>query len=173
MASRKRAKRPKKAKRPRKIQVATGRKARATRKSMIKPKKKYKIVGAKQGEYKGYTRYTEVMSHAISPRARGMTRGVSAFMEKPPEDMPQSVQDFFLSSRAIARAAYDRVNHILEIWFTTGHGYQFFSVPIDVWRRFQMAQSKGRFFMEQIYGYWAGPKGDKTYFPNYTYREIS
>jgi hypothetical protein len=152
--------------------VATGRKIAADR-SLMKGKKKHGVIGPKQGEYKGKRKQVQVMSHVISPRERQLLKGMPSPFEAPPENMPQSAQDYFLSSRAIARMAYDKERRILEIVFTTGKGYQFLGVPYMVWVSFQQAQSKGRFFMREIYGHWAGPKGHKTYFPNYTYREIS
>jgi hypothetical protein len=152
--------------------VATGRRLRTGGKSLMKPRKE------KSGEYKKKKvspfRVIEVESHVTSPRGRALSsRGIVSPLERPPEEMPQSVQDFFLSSRAIARYAYDMKKRILEIWFTTGAAYQFYSVPYDVWRNLKKAQSKGRFFHDYIYGEWRGPKGNKTYFPNYTYRKIN
>ena len=108
----------------------------------------------------------------ISPRGREMVKGITNPFAKPPKDMPQSVQDYFLSSKAIRRYAYDQNNMTLEIIFQTGYGYHFFNVPYSVWINFQMAQSKGRFFMNHIYGYWSGKKGSKIYHPNYKYKRI-
>jgi hypothetical protein len=115
---------------------------------------------------------TDAEGFAISPRARPMIKGVSSPFAKPPKDMPQSTQDYFLSSRAIRRKAYDPATSTLEIVFTTGWGYHFYDVPYSVWLNFQRAQSQGRFFMEQIYGYWSGPKGSMKYHPNYNYKRI-
>ena len=115
---------------------------------------------------------TEVVNLVISTRARPLTRGVVSPFDAPPETMPQSVQDYFLGSRAIRRMAYNPDSAILEIVFQNGYHYQFFNIPINLWINFQMAQSKGRFFHDQIYGYWSGPKGSMTYHPNYQYRRL-
>ena len=108
----------------------------------------------------------------VSPRGRAMARGVTDPFAKPPEDQPQGVQDYFLSSRAIRRFGYDIENGVLLVIFQTGYGYHFFKVPLSVWINFQAAQSKGRFFMSQIYGHWTGKEGSKTYHPNYNYARI-
>lgn len=115
---------------------------------------------------------TEVVNLVISTRGRPLTRGVVSPFDQPPETMPQSVQDYFLGSRAIRRMAYNPDSAILEIVFQNGYHYQFFSVPINLWINFQQAQSKGRFFHDQIYGYWSGPKGSMTYHPNFQYRRL-
>ena len=115
---------------------------------------------------------TEKMDIVISPRGRGMSKGVTDPLAKPPKNMPQSKQDYFLISRAIRHAAYDYPNSTLELVFETGDKYHFYDVPFSVWHNFQMAASKGRFFMTQIYGYWSGPKGHMTYHPNYQYSKI-
>ena len=115
-------------------------------------------------------RLTQVVNVVISSRGRGMSRGVTDPFATPPEEQPQSTQDYFLSSRAIRRMAYNPNTQTLEIIFQTGYGYQFFKVPMSVWINLQQASSKGRFFMSQIYGHWTGPKGSMTYHPNYNYR---
>ena len=125
-----------------------------------------------EGNLRARAKQIETRTIVISPRGRGLTRGVTDPFEKPPTDQPQSVQDFFLGSRAIRRMAYDPNTSTLEVVFTTGYGYHFFGVPRSLWLNFQMAQSKGRFFMSQIYGYWSGKKGSKTYHPNYKYTRI-
>lgn len=108
----------------------------------------------------------------ISLRARSMAKGITDPFQQPPKDMPQSVQDYFLGSRAIRNMAYDPDKFILEIIFQTGWGYQFMGVPHAVWIAFKAAPSKGQFFMNEIYGYWSGKPGSKIYHPNYSYRRV-
>lgn len=151
-----------KAKRRTGIKVATGRKISATK----------RMAKFKKGKLKKAQRGVEAVGMVISPRERKMEKGIISPFERPPEEMPQSVQDYFLTSRAIRHMAYNARRNILEITFQTGHVYQFWGVPQAVWESFKMAQSKGRFFMNEIYGYWAGPKGEMTYFPNYTYARV-
>ena len=124
------------------------------------------------GELRTRARRIEAETLVISPRGRPLAKGVTDPFAKPPSDQPQGVQDFFLSSRAIRRYAYDPSVQTLEVVFTTGYGYHFFKVPRSVWINFQMAPSKGRFFMNQIYGHWTGRKGSMTYHPNYKYERI-
>ncbi len=149
------------------IQVATGRRLTPKRrKQLIKLTRKGELRGKRYGKVK-------VELQPISKRGRTILEGgITDPFETPPEGMPTSVQDYFLGSRAIRRMAYSLDRKILEIIFTTGYGYHFYSVPYDVWLNFQSAPSKGGFFMRYIYGHWEGPKGDMTYFPNYTYRRI-
>lgn len=118
------------------------------------------------------TKLTDVEGFPISPRGRPMARGVTDPLAQPPEDMPQSIQDYFLSSRAIRRRTYDLNTGTLEVIFQTGYGYQFFRVPQSVWINWLKAQSAGRFFMRQIYGHWTGKSPNKVYHPNYNYRRI-
>ncbi len=115
---------------------------------------------------------TDPEGFPISPRGRVLIKGVTDPFQKPPKDQPQSVQDYFLGSRAIRRRAYDPSTRTLEVVFTTGYGYHFFDVPYSVWLNWLKAQSAGRFFMNQIYGHWTGPKGSMTYHPNYKYTRI-
>ena len=125
-----------------------------------------------QGDIRPRATRIQAETLVISPRGRAMVKGVTDPFAKPPKDQPQGVQDYFLGSRAIRRYAYDPDSGILEVVFTTGYGYQFFDVPYSVWLNFRMAQSKGRFFMNQIYGHWTGKKGSMTYHPNYRYVRI-
>lgn len=145
------------------INVATGRRLKAKRDSLMK---------VKRGHHRKAKRHVQVEAHVISPRGRELEKGVVSPSGQVPEGMPQSAQDYFLSSRAIRRMAYDQKRKILEIIFQNGYGYHFYSVPENVWINMKAAQSKGKFFMDQIYGIWIGPKGSMKYFPNFTYRRI-
>ena len=146
------------------IQVATGRKLAAKRQSLMK---------VKRGHHRKAKRHVDVQAHVISRRGRAEDeRGMVSPFHKPPEEMPQSTQDYFLSSRAIRRMAYDEKRMILEIVFQNGYGYHFYRVPMAVWIGLKEANSKGTYFMNYIYGFWLGPKGNMTYFPNYTYRRV-
>lgn len=127
---------------------------------------------SQEGILRARAKRIEAQTIVISPRGRAMAKGVTDPFAAPPKDQPQGVQDFFLGSSAIRRMAYDPNTSTLEVVFTTGYGYHFLNVPRSVWINFQMAQSKGRFFMSQIYGHWSGKKGSKTYHPNYKYTRI-
>lgn len=124
------------------------------------------------GELRARAKRIQTETLVISPRGRPLAKGVTDPFAKPPKDQPQAVQDYLLGSRAIRRMAYDPDTGTLEVVFTTGYGYHFFDVPQSVWINFRMAQSKGRFFMTQIYGHWTGPKGSMKYHPNYRYKRI-
>ena len=158
--------------------LKTGKRKIALRKAQIKRRHTvhmkraslFRVTAA--GNLRARAKQIEIKTLVISPRGRALTRGVTDPFQKPPTDQPQSVQDFFLGSRAIRRMAYDPSTSTLEVVFTTGYGYHFFGVPQSLWINFQIAQSKGRFFMSQIYGHWSGKKGSKTSHPNYKYTRI-
>jgi hypothetical protein len=50
----------------------------------------------------------------------------------------------------MASVGYDRTHSTLEIEFRTGHVYRYFAVPHRVFQALMKAESKGRFFHEQI-----------------------
>lgn len=159
---------PKKVRRP-STPTAT---AQITKRRQERANRRGSIVRRREGTFVGRGKFTEVENIVISPRGRPITKGVTDPFAAPPEAMPQTVQDYFLSSRAIRRRAYNTNTGTLEVIFQTGYGYQFFKVPQSVWVNWLKAQSAGRFFMKQIYGHWTGPKGSMTYHPNYNYRRI-
>ncbi|WP_106638586.1 KTSC domain-containing protein [Allosphingosinicella vermicomposti] len=57
-----------------------------------------------------------------------------------------------LSSSAIARAAYDDVSRILDLWYRDGDRYSYFDVPGAVYEALLAAPSAGRFVNDQIKG---------------------
>jgi hypothetical protein len=54
------------------------------------------------------------------------------------------------SSSFIDRIAYDAVKRLLTILFTNGRVYQYAKVGSTVARDFMVAESKGRFFYQNI-----------------------
>ena len=58
----------------------------------------------------------------------------------------------FAESRALARAGYDTLTGALEIEFRSGAAYRYAAVPPDVYDALLRAESKGRYYSEQIRG---------------------
>ena len=59
-----------------------------------------------------------------------------------------------VSSTNLSRIRYDDSKNILEIEFEGGRVYQFFDVPKQVFEGLLNAESKGKFFREQIKGHY-------------------
>jgi hypothetical protein len=53
-------------------------------------------------------------------------------------------------STAIASSRYDEASNTLVVVFTSGRVYRYFAVPAAVYRDFEAATSKGRYFNEVI-----------------------
>lgn len=51
-----------------------------------------------------------------------------------------------VSSSDIASVGYDTASMVLEIEFRTGSVYQYFQVPLDIYRGLLSAASHGRYF---------------------------
>lgn len=161
-----------------KIKVATGKRLKSSA-------EKYKSLQEKKESFWERVKRTvlqkegiTIKEEVISPRERqrikeGGAKGEFNLSEAPPPDMPKEPQPRELQSSAIASMGYDKDEQILEIEFVDGGTYHFYGVSHNLWRSFQLAQSKGRFFHNNIYGEWVGPEGDKTYFPRFTYRRIA
>ena len=63
-----------------------------------------------------------------------------------------------VESGAIHAIGYDRGSQILEVIFTTGRVYQFTRVPPEQYQALRNAESKGRYFAENIrdaFPYWS------------------
>ena len=63
-----------------------------------------------------------------------------------------------VESGAIHAIGYDRARKILEVIFTTGRVYQFTCVPPEQYQGLLSAESKGRYFAENIrdaFPYWS------------------
>ena len=63
-----------------------------------------------------------------------------------------------VDSGAIHAIGYDRGSQILEVIFTTGRVYQFTRVPLEQYQALRLAESKGRYFAENIrdaFSYWS------------------
>lgn len=156
---------------------------RAQRVKTVRPVKRAKSVKAtrsimKRGKSeemvkRGIRGQKEIRHFVVSPRGRALdVKGMYDPQGKIAKGMPLSKQDYFLLSRSIRYMGYDRRRSILEIHFIGGSKYQFLKVPEVVWEALQMAQSKGKYFHEHIYGYWSGKEGAKVYHPVYSYRKV-
>lgn len=55
-----------------------------------------------------------------------------------------------VTSEAIARIEYDAAERTLFVQFTSGEWYAYSDVPDATYRAFAAAESKGRFFQEQV-----------------------
>lgn len=53
-------------------------------------------------------------------------------------------------STSIPMASYDPVRKILAIHFKSGHSYNYFAVPRDIWTAFKQAESVGKFYHANI-----------------------
>jgi len=97
-------------------------------------------------------------------------------MEAPLPGMPEQPQDVLMESTAIRRFKYFIEEKRLRIWFTTKHVYDYFNVPESVVITFAQAQSKGRYFHQNIYGEWVGKPnqhpGVMKLIPDYQYERI-
>jgi hypothetical protein len=51
-----------------------------------------------------------------------------------------------LDSSSLASAAFDTATGLLELEFRSGALYQYYSVPVSLYRDLLVADSKGRFF---------------------------
>jgi hypothetical protein len=61
-----------------------------------------------------------------------------------------------MPSSAIEKIDYCVGNRTLSVWFVpTGHRYDYFEVPPDLYRAFLAARSKGRFFNTRIRDHFA------------------
>ena len=60
-----------------------------------------------------------------------------------------------VTSEAVAQIEYDPPSRTLFVRFTSGEWYSYFDVPPGVAADFEAADSKGRFFQEQIRGRYA------------------
>ena len=129
---------------------------------------KRRVSGSYKARQKRKGRHIEIQGIVRSQRGRiDPSTGSIDPLRKPALGMPMSKQDYFLLSTAIANMSWDRKKWILEIEFTTGHVYQFIGVNEGKWIMLRDAPSKGLAFHKLIYGYWTGPKGNKTYHPKY------
>ena len=57
-----------------------------------------------------------------------------------------------LNSSALSSASYDDETLQLEVTFTSGTGYTFNSVPLEIYEGLVSAPSPGRYFHSQIKG---------------------
>ena len=99
-------------------------------------------------------------------------RGRTHYMEAPLPGMPETPQKLTMESEVISKFKYDIPSKTLRIWFTSGQVYDYYNVPESVVMVLAQAQSKGRYFHDNIYGYWSGKPGSKVLHPDYQFRRI-
>ena len=58
----------------------------------------------------------------------------------------------FLESSVLHSASYDETINLLTVTFKSGRSYDFFDVLPSIWEEFKKAESKGRFFTQNIKG---------------------
>ena len=58
----------------------------------------------------------------------------------------------FPGSSVLASAAFDEATNRLTVTFKSGRSYEFFDIPMDVWFGLKEAESKGRYFTQNIKG---------------------
>ena len=86
----------------------------------------------------------------IQMKAVVSQRGRTHAMEAALPGMPETSQDVLMASTAIKRFKYDLKTKTLKIWFVNGGAYNYFDVPESIVLNFAQAQSKGRFFVQNI-----------------------
>lgn len=118
------------------------------RKGIAKIKKPQSITQWKKGRLLGKGADVEAVGMVVSPRGRDIERPTPGM--KPSAGMPQSTQDFFLTSRAIRTMAYDYKKHILQLQYQSGQVYNYYEVPELVWIALKNASSKGRYVYYNI-----------------------
>jgi hypothetical protein len=62
----------------------------------------------------------------------------------------QIEQTRFPDSTAVKTIAYRARERALDVTFVSGHIYRYFDVPAEVYDRFQVAESAGRFLHAEI-----------------------
>ena len=58
----------------------------------------------------------------------------------------------FPDSSVLASAVFDEATNRLTVVFKSGRSYDFFDIPTDVWTGLKKADSKGRYFTQNIKG---------------------
>lgn len=88
--------------------------------------------------------FKTIVTDVISPRGR------PTFAAAPTPGQPQTPQDIFTTSTAIAAYRYSPTQRILQIDFVKGGTYNYFNVPRFTVMALGRAQSKGRYFYYNI-----------------------
>lgn len=124
--------------------------ARSNRRQQIYAKRKAQRV-SKRGVRKVTRRsQLKIGVKTIQMREVVSQRGRTHPMEAPLPGMPELPQDVSMRSTAISRFKYYFKEKRLKIWFVNGGAYNYFDVPESVVILFGQAQSKGRFFVQNI-----------------------
>jgi KTSC domain len=64
--------------------------------------------------------------------------------------MPEEMQRTAVDSTTMRSVGYDAAEQVLEIEFTSGAVYQYVDVPAAIFDRLMQAESKGRYFNDEI-----------------------
>jgi len=142
--------RAKKAKRSKKAKISSQleRLLRQTMKGAAKTPRRAKRKPKTRVAIRPQPQRTEAVGMVVSPRGRDLAHPKPDW--KPSPGMPQSKQDFFLTSRAIRTMAYDYKKRILQIQYQNGSVYNYFDVPELTWIALKNAPSKGRYVYYNI-----------------------
>lgn len=63
-----------------------------------------------------------------------------------------------ITSTCLRAAGYDEPSTVLELQFTAGHLHRYLGVPVELWRAFLAASSKGRFYRGVLLGRFIGAR---------------
>lgn len=74
----------------------------------------------------------------------------------------QAPEPIAVASSSIRTVAYDAKRHLLEIEFRRGAKYRYHEVPAPIFQALLQAESKGRYFAENIRGKFAFEHLEKT-----------
>jgi len=61
-----------------------------------------------------------------------------------------NIQRAHVTSSAIASVGYEPRSRILEVEFPSGNVYRYFDVPYSIYEDFRTADSKGRWFNQEV-----------------------
>lgn len=142
----------------------TGRSARA--------KHKIKPISARQRRKSIQRSQVKFGKSTIQVRRAVSARGRTHMMEEAGMEQPQQPQNVLMESTAIRKFKYWTTQKRLRIWFVSKGVYDYFNVPESVVLDLAQSQSKGRYFHDNIYGYWSGKPGRMVLHPDYQFRRI-
>ena len=84
--------------------------------------------------------------------AIGFAQTTPAEFQAPPDKIVSRIPREPVGSSAIASVGYSKRRQFLEIEFVNGAVYRYFSVPRSVYHKLMAAQSKARYYHENIRG---------------------
>ena len=121
--------------------------ARRSRVTALSKRKRRQSIKRRQVKFR---KKTIEVRRAVSERGREHPMARAGIRQ------PQTAQNLLMESTAIRRFKYYIEEKRLRIWFVSKGVYDYFNVPESVVLDFANAQSKGRYFHNNIYGEWEG-----------------